>query len=447
MATRMAPSGGGQPRIIVDCTHTFKTGAGTGIQRVVRRFADGLMAAGQGAGIEVVPVRVDGVRLIPLPTVAGRVAFPRAPSAREEDRASQGTALTALLRAIGHRSNAVRSRRFSQWLDAGPNAPGLARLLRKRNGAAHGDLKLAASDIVLCLDSSWVYDIRTTLEAAGRAGATRVALLCDVLPWTHPRWFTEGTRLWFMGWLRALLPRIEGAITISEVTKSELQSVLAQEGIAPRLPIVAVHLGAELGDDGGAPVRPELATLLAPEAAPAFLTVGTLEPRKNVDFALDIFDHLLARGWNVQWHLAGAPGWLSDATAERIREHAELGSRLHWWTDLDDAELAWLYRHARALVAVSRAEGYGLPLVEARLQGLPVFASDIPVFREILADEGRFLPLSSAALAAAPLEDFLRGALPAAGGSGPTRVAATWQARSGELLGQLLAIHRERRTA
>lgn len=444
MATRMAPSDGGQPRIIVDCTHTFKTGAGTGIQRVVRRFADGLMAAGAAAGIEVVPVRVDGARLVPLPTAAGRVSFPRARSAREEERASDGAKRVNLLRAIGHRANAIRSPHFSRWLDAGPNAPGLARLLRNRNGGSRGDVRLGASDILLCLDSSWVYDIRTTLDAAGRAGATRVALLCDVLPWTHPRWFTEGTRLWFTGWLRALLPRLEGAVTISEVTKSELQAVMAQESIAQGIPIAAVHLGAELGHDAARPVRPELATLLGHDAPPGFLTVGTLEPRKNVDFALDLFDRLLARGWNVHWHLAGAPGWLSDATAHRIREHPELGIRLHWWADLDDAELAWLYRHARALVAVSQAEGYGLPLVEARLQGLPVFAADIPVFREILDSEGCFLPLSSAALAAAPLEDFLRGALPAPGGAGPTRVAATWKARSEELLGRILEMHRGR---
>jgi glycosyltransferase involved in cell wall biosynthesis len=124
-------------------------------------------------------------------------------------------------------------------------------------------------------------------------------------------------------------------------------------------------------------------------------------------FALDLFDTLAARGVALQWHFVGAPGWLAEDTVRRIHAHPALGTRLFWWTDLADAELAWLYRHAAALVAVSRAEGFGLPLVEARLHGTPVFASDIAVFREVLGDEARYLPLSDPGLAAAALEDFV----------------------------------------
>jgi hypothetical protein len=49
----------------------------------------------------------------------------------------------------------------------------------------------------------------------------------------------------------------------------------------------------------------------------------------------------------------------------------------------DDAALATLLRGARALLMPSFAEGYGMPVVEAMRLGVPVIASDLPVFREI----------------------------------------------------------------
>lgn len=55
--------------------------------------------------------------------------------------------------------------------------------------------------------------------------------------------------------------------------------------------------------------------------------------------------------------------------------------------DASDQELDHVYAHARALLFPSLAEGFGLPLVEARTRGCLVIASDLPVFRE-LADDG-----------------------------------------------------------
>jgi glycosyltransferase involved in cell wall biosynthesis len=430
-------------RIFVDCTHTFRTGGGTGIQRVVRHYADELLAIGREDGIDVVPVRVAGRVLMPLPIAQGRVAFPRASSAREAANAPTVPA-SSLARAthtlVATAQQATGSQRLAAWLGAGPNESGYSRWAAMLAPTTRplDAIAPARGDTLLSLDSSWVYDIRSVLDAAGGAGATRVAVLCDVLPLTQPQWFTDGTRRWFRGWLDALLPRLDGVVTISEATRAELAALVAAGRIAaPMPPSAAVHLGAEVGEARDGPVRSALATRLAEVMPPAFLTVGTLEPRKNVDFALDLFEALDARGVALQWHIVGAPGWLAEHTAERIRRHPAYGERLHWWTDLSDAELAWLYRHAAALVAVSKAEGFGLPLVEARLHGLPVFASDIAVFREVLGEEARYLPLSDAGLAAAILEDFLVRPRPA---PVPSKVARSWRESARELLETVIAM-------
>jgi glycosyltransferase involved in cell wall biosynthesis len=71
----------------------------------------------------------------------------------------------------------------------------------------------------------------------------------------------------------------------------------------------------------------------------------------------------------------------------RIKSHPEQGRRLLAVFDASDEELAAAYGVCRALVLPSLAEGFGLPLVEARTRGCPVIASNLPSFAE-LADAG-----------------------------------------------------------
>jgi alpha-1,2-rhamnosyltransferase len=66
-----------------------------------------------------------------------------------------------------------------------------------------------------------------------------------------------------------------------------------------------------------------------------------------------------------------------------MKQCRHYGRYLDVYTDVSDRELQSLYQNVAGLIFASSIEGFGLPLVEALQQGLPVIASDIPVFREI----------------------------------------------------------------
>jgi O-antigen biosynthesis alpha-1,2-rhamnosyltransferase len=108
---------------------------------------------------------------------------------------------------------------------------------------------------------------------------------------------------------------------------------------------------------------------------------------------LDVFDRLWADDIGARLLLFGRLGWRSDELARRMRAHPQFGRRLFWFESGSDSELDYAYRHASALIFASRCEGFGLPLVEAMHYGMPVIASDIPVFREIGGDYPSYFDL------------------------------------------------------
>jgi alpha-1,2-rhamnosyltransferase len=77
--------------------------------------------------------------------------------------------------------------------------------------------------------------------------------------------------------------------------------------------------------------------------------------------------------------------------------HPEFGKRLHWICDATDGDLAFAYKRAHCLLQTSVIEGFGLPIIEAASFGLPIIASDIPIFREVAQDRVIYFPVCDSA--------------------------------------------------
>ncbi|UVJ37855.1 glycosyltransferase family 1 protein [Arthrobacter sp. CJ23] len=183
---------------------------------------------------------------------------------------------------------------------------------------------------------------------------------------------------------RLLLNRADVVATISRTT----ESLIAKYRLTRR-PVRIV---------GNAPQPAQQPRDPAAGAEKSLLYMGSFMPYKNVE--------TMIRG------MASLPDFtlhlLSRITPERRAELEPMvphGAKVQFHNGVTDAEYAELLLRSTALISLSRAEGYGLPLVEAMSLGTPVIASDIPIFREVGADAVSYVdPESPAAFSAAVQE-------------------------------------------
>ncbi len=117
------------------------------------------------------------------------------------------------------------------------------------------------------------------------------------------------------------------------------------------------------------------------------LTVVSLEWRKNVTGLLKAF-YLFREKYKIDSKLLIAGGEKRSRVSEIYRTYKNLSleESVCFLGHVDTNDLVYLYNAAEALIFPSFYEGFGLPPLEAMACGVPVVASDIPVFREILQD-------------------------------------------------------------
>lgn len=114
-----------------------------------------------------------------------------------------------------------------------------------------------------------------------------------------------------------------------------------------------------------------------------FLTVGSIEPRKNHRLVLEAITLLRNQGFgDIKLVVVGSEGWDNKELLKEFELHQAIGSLVHL-SMLSPSELCILYQNAIATICPSVSEGFDYPGVEAIQSGVIVAASDISVHHEI----------------------------------------------------------------
>lgn len=230
----------------------------------------------------------------------------------------------------------------------------------------------------------WLNPGHTGLDAAGIAVWCRkcnirpVYFVHDLIPITHPEYCRPGEDERHRRRMRTVLATGAGVVANSAHTLEILAEFSRSEG-AQMPPSVAIWPGTTR-----LPVRE---TRLSKKAI--FVVLGTIEGRKNHKLLLSVWRDLLLRVATggapqdlPQLVIVGRRGWQAADVFADLDQTDFCGS-VREVGALEDVQLAELLADARALLFPSFAEGFGIPLVEALAAGVPVIASDLPVFREI----------------------------------------------------------------
>ncbi|MCU0494265.1 MAG: glycosyltransferase [Chloroflexaceae bacterium] len=190
-------------------------------------------------------------------------------------------------------------------------------------------------------------------------------------------------------------------VVVSEDRREMLAGLL---GLPPD-EIAVVTPGVDLA--GFLKLEPETLALVEElellQAEPLLLLPARITRRKNIEQAIAIVGALRQFGHAPRLVITGPPGPHNPANAaylaelQALREGTGAGDAVVFLYEryvdgaglplpVSDAMLADLFRLADGLLFPSRYEGFGIPVLEAGLAGVPIFCSDIAPFRES-ADE------------------------------------------------------------
>ena len=223
----------------------------------------------------------------------------------------------------------------------------------------------------------------------------------DILPLLHPEWFPEDADVNYIEWITVVSTCADRLITISETVANDLYLWLEKHrpNRSNALKVISVHLGANFLVDEKKRMTHDEQIIEKINQKTLFLMVGTIEPRKGYLQTLLAFDELWKQGCDICLLIVGNEGWAKLPNIQRrniptiikkIRNNREYGKKLFWIKNASDEYLQYLYKSCQCLIAASKGEGFGLPLVEAMFYKLPVIARDIPVFREIIQNNACF---------------------------------------------------------
>jgi len=198
----------------------------------------------------------------------------------------------------------------------------------------------------------------------------------DLFPITMPQYYSRRYRFYFRTCIRMSLKQADAVLYNSQETKrvtEEYFPFLKQKSSFVSYLIVPKPPAKEVIDEG------------------FFLYIGNLEKRKGTDLLLNAWCSYREKGGERPLYLAG--NIREKGIAALLHEAEGRFADIRYLGYVTDEEKYDLLSRCHCFVFPSRAEGFGLPPLEAVSYGKPVLVSDLPIFREILGTEVHTFPL------------------------------------------------------
>ncbi|HEY9626065.1 MAG TPA: glycosyltransferase family 1 protein [Coleofasciculaceae cyanobacterium] len=216
-----------------------------------------------------------------------------------------------------------------------------------------------------------------------------VATIHDLYPYEYPENFGRVQAIFNRLFLRQCITQSDGLTCVSQETLKLLKFFFPRSFSDKE-----VSVTYNLVDFSN--VRPECPEVFKNRENSSFLlSVAQHRKNKNLDILIQTFAELLRSGklnQDIELILVGSPGPETNNLQQQV-EDLQLKSQVRFLSSISDPQLSWLYQHALLYVVASSTEGFCLPLAEALHLGCHAVCSDIPILREISADNCTYFNL------------------------------------------------------
>lgn len=194
----------------------------------------------------------------------------------------------------------------------------------------------------------------------------------------YPEFFNFFYQFFYKVFVKIAYKRFLGISAVSKFTKSELIDVYGMREI--------FVVGNSINHFIGGEINPKLPAFL--KGSNYYLTVGSIDPRKNIQQLINIF---IKEKVDAKLVIIGKGN--SVFTEQKYLDKLK-SPKIIFTGYLSDDELAACYKNAQCFIYPSLYEGFGIPPLEAVYYKTPVLLSDIPVHREIYGNYAHYFPLS-----------------------------------------------------
>lgn len=212
----------------------------------------------------------------------------------------------------------------------------------------------------------------------GLSSSRLIYTLYDLAFAVNPNWTTETNRVGcFEGVFRSSIVA-DWVVAISEATRDHYLRTFPH---FPEDRIRVIYPCSRFGDENGTGRRPTTLPELSEQGY--WLSVGTIEPRKNQRLLAKAYaNYLAAGGLALPLVFVGGNGWLMDDLAQYFADH-QIDKCVVMTGYVSDEELIWLYRNCYANLYPALFEGFGLPVLEGMQYGAPTLASSSTSLPEV----------------------------------------------------------------
>tara|TARA_R110002020_G_scaffold367683_1_gene579524 strand:- start:9803 stop:10915 length:1113 start_codon:yes stop_codon:yes gene_type:complete len=211
-------------------------------------------------------------------------------------------------------------------------------------------------------------------------GGPKVVTIHDLSVISYPEYHPIERINMLSGEIKKSIDAANAIITDSEYVKKEIMTMFGAD--SNKIHVVPLSHGYEYFPRGP-DVAENIMNKYDIKWKKYVLLVGTIEPRKNIEAAIDAFSQLSdAIKANYKLIIVGHKGWSNQGIFQKI-ENATAEGWLRYIGFVEEQDLPCIYSGAQLFVFPSFYEGFGLPVLEAMASGVPVVASNSSSIPEV----------------------------------------------------------------